>query len=271
MNEILLQRSGRLLRITLNRPEQRNAIDRATDAALRAAWAAFAADDGLDVAILTGAGDDAFCAGADLRDYIPRFLNADMGVVRDNIATGLGGLTRGMPMLTKPVIAAVNGWALAGGFELALACDIRIASTTARFGSFEIHRGFHHGDGGIVRLIASLGLSRTMDIVLSGRIVDATEAERIGLVHQRVPPERLLTAAETYAADLLGRSQRALRSAKQTMLEVIGRSLEDALRLEALYGYSSGDPADIRTRLASFFARSNPDPNPDPDPDPDPS
>ncbi|WP_460255297.1 enoyl-CoA hydratase-related protein [Acidiphilium sp. MT5] len=100
MNEILLQRSGRLLRITLNRPEQRNAIDRATDAALRAAWAAFAADDGLDVAILTGAGDDAFCAGADLHDYIPRFLNADMGVVRDNIATGLGGLTRGMPIQT---------------------------------------------------------------------------------------------------------------------------------------------------------------------------
>jgi len=259
MDEILLQRSDRLLRITLNRPEQRNAIDRATDAALRAAWVSFAADDGLDVAILTGMGPDAFCAGADLRDYIPRFLDAGMGMVRDNITMGLGGITRGMPMLTKPVIAAVNGWALAGGFELALACDIRIASTTARFGSFEIHHGFHHGDGGIVRLIASVGLSRTMDIVMSGRVVDAAEAERIGLVHQLVPPGELLAAAETYAAGILGRSQRAVRSAKQTMLEVIGRPFEDALRLEALYGYSSGDAADIRARLVAFFGRPDHD------------
>lgn len=96
MDEILLQRSDQILRITLNRPEQLNAINCATDAALRAAWASFAADDGLDIAILTGTGTDAFCAGADLHDYVPRFLDAGMGMVRDNIGTGLGGITRGM-------------------------------------------------------------------------------------------------------------------------------------------------------------------------------
>ena len=151
----------------------------------------------------------------------------------------MGGITRGLHRIYKPIIAAVNGWALAGGFELALACDIRIASTTARFGSFEIRRGFHHGDGGIVRLVASVGLARTMDIVLSGGEISAEEAAQMGLVAQVVAPSQLKAAAEAYARNILtcSHSQTAVRSAKETILEVVGRSLDDALRLEALYGY----------------------------------
>ncbi len=231
-----------------------NAINRAMNSALWDAWRTFDADPSLDIAIITGSGSKAFCAGADLTDYIPTWLQARMVDVRRNVDTGLGGITRGLHRLYKPIIGAINGWALAGGFELALACDIRIASATARFGSFEIHHGFHHGDGGIVRLVASIGLARTLELVLSGREMDADEAHRLGLVTRVVPPDQLKGAAEAYARKILSYDQTAVRSAKETILEVLGRSLDDALRLEALYGYSSGDMTEIRKRLDQFFA-----------------
>jgi len=248
------EKSDRILWITLCRPQAMNAIDRAMNAALWDAWRSFDADPSLDIAIITGSGSQAFCAGADLADYIPNWLQARMTDVRHNVGTGLGGITRGLHRIYKPVIGAINGWALAGGFELALACDIRIASSTARFGSFEIHRGFHHGDGGIVRLVASLGLARTLELVLSGREMGADEAHRLGLVAEVVPPDQLRNTAEAYARKILKYDQNAVRSAKETILEVVGRSLDDALRLEALYGYSSGDVTEIRKRLDQFFA-----------------
>lgn len=253
--KLRFEREGRVALITLDRADAQNAIDRALNADLHAAWAAFADDDGLDVAVLTGAGK-AFCAGADLADYIPQFLDGDMLKVRANVATGLGGITRGQHRLAKPVIAAVNGWALAGGFELALACDIRIAAQGATFGSYEIHRGFHHGDGGIVRLVQSIGVARTMDIVLTGREVTAAEALSIGLVARVVPADELLPTALDYARRIASKSQVAVRSAKETILEVAGRTLDDALRLEALYGYSSGDVREVKRQLERFFARN---------------
>jgi enoyl-CoA hydratase len=252
MGTIAIERRDRILWITLDRPEAMNAIDRATNAALWEAWREFDAAPELDVAILTGRGT-AFCAGADLGDYLPPFLEGRMEIVRRNVETGLGGITRGLHRIYKPVIGAINGWALAGGFELALACDVRIASTAARFGSFEIRHGFHHGDGGIVRLLASVGLARTLDIVLSGREILAKEALALGLVSRLVAPEALLGTAEAYAREMLKHSQVALRSAKETILEIVGRDLDDALRLEALYGYSSGEVEDVRKRLGAFF------------------
>lgn len=253
--KLRFERDGRVALITLNRPEAQNAIDRGLNAELHAVWEQFARDDGLDVAVLTGAGR-AFCAGADLADYIPQFLEGDMLTVRANVPTGLGGITRGQHRLAKPVIGAVNGWALAGGFELALACDIRIAAEGAKFGSYEIHRGFHHGDGGIVRMVQSIGVARTMDIVLTGRDVTAAEALSIGLISQVVAAEMLLPTAMEMAGRIAGKSQVAIRSAKETILEVAGRTLDDALRLEALYGYSSGDVREVKRQLEQFFAKS---------------
>lgn len=238
MNTVLYRVSDRIAYVTLDRPQARNALDDITNAALAEAWDAFAADDDADVAILTGTGA-AFCAGADLKTFLPKWDGASMMDLRRGLAEGLGGgLTRGRHRMTKPVIAAINGWAIGGGFELALACDIRIASTTARFGVFEVRHGLHQGDGGLVRLAAIAGIGVALDLTLTGREISADEAKELRLVSQVVPPEELLPAAEATARKMLANSQTAIRSAKETILDLIGRPLDDALRLEALNGYS---------------------------------
>jgi enoyl-CoA hydratase/carnithine racemase len=255
MPAIEVATSRRIAVVTLNRPEARNAINQQMHDELCAFWTSFDRDPTVDVAIVTGRGSEAFCAGADLKEYIPRWLTRTFQDVRNNVDNGLGGITRGMKV-RKPTIAAINGWALAGGFELALACDVRIASETARFGSFEIHRGFHHGDGGIVRLINSIGVSRTIDILYTGREITANEAYAIGLVQYVVSPKELMSAAEDYALKLLEKSQVALHSVKETVYSVVGKSLDEALRLEAIFGYSSGDVEYIAKQLESFAAKT---------------
>lgn len=239
--------------ITLCRPDVMNAIDRQMNDELWTVWRDVDGDPEVTVAILTGSGNEAFCSGADLRDYISPLVDANMQDLRHHMRTGLGGITRGLHRMYKPIVGAVNGWALAGGFELALACDVRIASTRAVFGSVEVSRGFHHGDGGIVRLLATVGLARTLDIVLTGRQIAAAEALQMGLVSAVVPPNQLRTAAEAYARRIMQNSQTAVRSAKETILDVFGRPLDDALRLEAVYGYTSGDPHVVREKLDEFF------------------
>jgi enoyl-CoA hydratase len=256
MGTVDYRKQDRIAWITLDRPEAMNAINPAMNAELWRIFGDFKEDPETDVAILTGRGR-AFCAGADLKEYIPEWLGRSALDIRRNADRGLGGITRGLHKIYKPIIGAINGWSLAGGFELALACDIRIASQQARFGSFEVRRGFHHGDGGIVRLVNIIGMGRTLDLVLTGRPVEADEALALGLVSRVVATDDLLTEAERYARMILGNGQIAVRSAKETVLEVVGRTMDDALRLEAIYGYSSaGDPADVRRRLAEFFQDS---------------
>ena len=151
-------------------------------------------------------------------------------------------------------IAAINGHAIGGGFELALACDIRIAAETAKFGVFEVRQGLHQGDGGLVRLVAVAGVAVALELTLTGREVLADEALRFGLVNKVVPADQVLSTAQTYANMILGNSQQAIRSAKETVLDIIGRPLDDALRLETINGYSSvGDFAEVRERLAKFL------------------
>src|SRR3954470_23604082 len=153
MSKVLYEKRDRIAWVTINRPEARNAVDPDVHRLMIETFGDFASDDSVDVAILTGAGD-AFCAGADLKTYIPPIIeDASPGQIREIVDLGLNGITRGMHRIEKPIIAAVNGWALAGGLETALACDVRIASDRAMFGSFEARRGYHHGDGGIVRLV----------------------------------------------------------------------------------------------------------------------
>jgi enoyl-CoA hydratase/carnithine racemase len=257
MAKVLYEKGDRIARVTLNRPEAKNAIDPETNDLLWEAWRDFAADDSVDVAIFTGTGD-AFCAGADLKAFIPQWIEgATPRRVRDNVHTGLGGITRGLHRIAKPIIAAVNGWALAGGLELALACDIRIASEQAQFGSFEARRGYHHGDGGIVRLVNTCGAGIALEMLLTAEPIDAERAARCNLVSRVVPHVDLMEDAELVARQILRNSQTAVRSAKETILDVIGRPLDDQLRIEALNGYSSPDPEETMGLLARFYDKTD--------------
>jgi enoyl-CoA hydratase/carnithine racemase len=257
MAKLIYDTRDRIAYLTLNRPEAKNAIDRELHELLWKAWEEFAADDSVDVAILTGTGD-AFSAGADLKTYIPPIIKESTPRwVRDNVATGLGGLTRGLHRIPKPTIAAVNGWALAGGLETALACDIRIASERAMFGSFEARRGYHHGDGGIVRLVNVCGAGIALELLLTAEPIDAERALRCNLVSRVVPHDELLPAAEELARRILRNSQAAVRSAKETILDVIGRPLDDQLRIEALNAYACADPEETLELLQRFYERTD--------------
>ena len=157
MEKVIYETRDRIAFVTLNRPEALNSLDDDLNAQLWEVWADFSRNDAVDVAVLTGAGK-AFCTGLDLKSFLPKWEKANMLDVRKNVPHGFGGgLTRGQHRLTKPIIAAINGYAVGGGFELALACDIRVASEKARFGVYEVRQGLHQGDGGIVRLVAIAG------------------------------------------------------------------------------------------------------------------
>jgi enoyl-CoA hydratase/carnithine racemase len=255
-DEVLYEKRDRIAYVTLNRPHAMNAIDPEMHAALWSTWEDFSGDDAVDVAIVTGAGD-AFCAGADLKKYIPPLAGMTPRDVRANLATGLGGLTRGLHRIYKPVIAAVNGWALAGGLETALACDIRIASERAMFGSFEARRGYHHGDGGLVRLVNTCGSGIALEMLLTAEPIDAERALQVNLVSKVVPHDELMPAAEEMAAKILRNSQRAVRSAKETIMDVIGRPLDEQLRIEALNGYTSPDWEETSGLLQRFYDKTD--------------
>jgi enoyl-CoA hydratase/carnithine racemase len=257
MAKVTYEKRDRIAWVTINRPEARNAIDPEVHRLMIETWADFRDDESVDVAILTGAGD-AFCSGADLKTYIPPIIeNAGPAEVREIVELGLNGFTRGMHRLAKPIVAAVNGWALAGGLETALACDIRIASERAMFGSFEARRGYHHGDGGLVRLVNACGVSVASHMLLTAEPVDARQALEWGLVTRVVPHDDLLAEAETVARQILRNSQRAVRSAKQTILDVIGQPLDFQLRTEAWNAYTCGDREETMALLHRFYEKTD--------------
>jgi enoyl-CoA hydratase/carnithine racemase len=258
MAKLEYETRDRIAYLTINRPEARNAIDPDVHHAMIEAWGQFRDDDSVDVAILTGAEDDAFCAGADLKTYIPTIMaDARPDDIREIVELGLNGFTRGMHRIPKPIVAAVNGWALAGGLETALACDIRIASERAMFGSFEARRGFHHGDGGLVRLVNTCGVGVAMQMLLTAEPIDAQRALQCNLVSKVVPHDRLMEEAETAARQILRNSQRAVRSAKQTILDVIGQPLDFQLRTEAWNAYTCADPDETMQRLGRFYEKTD--------------
>jgi enoyl-CoA hydratase/carnithine racemase len=256
MPKALYEKRDRIAYITFNRPEAKNAIDPEMQDLLVEIWTDFREDDETDVAIVTGAGD-AFCAGADLKTYIPPIIRGER-TIRDIVDLGFGGFTRGLHKIRKPIIGAVNGWALAGGLEQAMACDIRIASERAMFGSFEARRGYHHGDGGIVRLVNACGVGVAAHMLLTAEPVDAQQALQWQLVTKVVPHDRLMEEAETIAHQILRNSQRAVRSAKETIAEVVGSDLDAQLRIEAWNAYTCADQEETLGRLQQFYDRTDP-------------
>jgi enoyl-CoA hydratase/carnithine racemase len=257
MPKLLYEKRDRIAYLTINRPEARNAIDPDVHRLLIEAWADFRDDDSVDVAILTGAGE-AFCAGADLKTYIPPIVEeGNVGRVREIVELGLNGFTRGMHRIYKPIIGAINGWALAGGLETAMACDIRVASERAMFGSFEARRGFHHGDGGLVRIVNTCGVGVAMQMLLTAEPLGAQRALACNMVAKVVPHDRLMEEAELVARQILRNSQAAVRSAKQTILDVIGQPLDFQLRTEAWNAYSCADPKETRQLLEQFYEKTD--------------
>jgi enoyl-CoA hydratase/carnithine racemase len=263
MPKVLYEKRGEVALITLNRPEKLNAIDRETHLLLREAWKDFGADPKLRVAILTGAGDKAFCAGADLETHVPRWTSAGPGLGREVLEDGFaGGITRGLHKIYKPIVAALNGFVLGGGLELALACDIRIASERATFGSFHIRRGMHCADGGIVRMVNICGTGIALEMELTGEPIDARRALSVNMVSRVVPHDQLMAVTEELVSKILRNPRRGVESAKETILEVSGRPLDDQLRLEALFGYSiMGDP-EIGERSKQFLESGDSDRKP---------
>ena len=258
MGSVLYEKKDRIAYITLNRPEAMNAVNPEMQDRLRETWQDFCDDDNIDLAILTGSGN-AFCAGTDLKESAPLMVKHTLKHVRERRDDGIGGgITRGFHKQSKPIIAAVNGWALAGGLEISLAADIRIASERAMFGSFEARRGFHHGDGGIPRLLNSCGVSFAMEMLLTAEPVDAQRALQIGMVSRVVPHEELMATAEMVARQILRNDQFAVRLAKETILDMIGRPLDDQLRNELIAGYTCMTrPEQVNPRLDAFYNKTD--------------
>jgi enoyl-CoA hydratase len=211
---VLIDRAPPLVTITINRPKARNCVDRPTADALVAAFEAFDRDPELRVAILTGS-DGHFCAGADLKAV----ASGDPARRNHVGPEGSGPLGPSRMQLSKPVIAAVAGPAVAGGLELALWCDLRVADDTAVFGVYCRRWGVPLIDGGTVRLPRLIGQSRAMDLILTGRAVDADEAFAIGLANRRVPKGEALNAAKALALELSRFPQACLRSDRQSALD----------------------------------------------------
>jgi enoyl-CoA hydratase/carnithine racemase len=255
---VLFEKRAPIAVVTLNRPDAMNALDFEADDRLLDVWREFRDDERLQVAILTGAGDRAFCSGADLKAFTPLLAGLGPWDLRRRVdAPGFGGVTRSFE-LWKPVIAAVNGYAISGGLELALACDIRLAASTAQFGSQEVRWGFHHCDGGTVRLPLIVGLGNALRMILTGERIDAAEALRIGLVSEVVEPGTLLARAEEVALTIARNGPLGVRSAKETVLRALGRPLDDALRLEYLHFASLVGTEDYAEGPKAFAEKREP-------------
>ncbi|MFI0482747.1 crotonase/enoyl-CoA hydratase family protein [Actinomadura sp. 9N215] len=241
-----VERDGAVMTVVMSRPETRNAVDGATARALADAFRAFDADEGASVAVLWGEGGT-FCSGADLTSITtghgPR--------VDPPPADGPLGCTR--MRLTKPVIAAVAGHAVAGGLELALWCDLRIAEEDATFGVYCRRWGVPLVDGGTFRLPRLIGTSRAMDLILTGRPVSAREAFDIGLANRLVPPGTSRAAAEQLAAELAGHPQTCLRGDRLSVLDTEGLPEDEAIAAEHHHGLGSLDDA---ARGAAEFAKT---------------
>lgn len=253
---IRTERHGAVTLITIDRPAKMNALDFAAHEALIEAFRTFDADKEARVAVLTGAGDRAFCAGADLKTYTVAFGTTSAPEFRKKYVSGygLGGITRGLD-IDKPMLAAVNGFAISGGLEIALACDLRFCAPGAEFALQDSKWGFHACDGGLVRLPMIVGLGNAMEMILSGERIDAEHALRIGLVNRIWPAGELLPRTMKYAEMLATRAPLSHRYAKETMRKMVGMGLQQQLEAEVRSFHDLGSSEDLKEGTAAFAER----------------
>lgn len=264
MPDLLFEKHDGVATITLNRPERRNAFSPESIIRLAEAWIEYRDDDSLRVAVLTGAGDKAFCAGGDLGSLLPLFTGAKqpddewgeklMGDLGHYMSTAL---LRPFE-LYKPIIAAVNGFALAGGSELLQATDIRIASTKASFGLTETQRGLVPGAGSMVRLPRQVPYCKAMEILMTGDAISAEDALAIGFVNDVVPPDRLMSRAMEFADRLKRNGPVAVAAVKEAVLRTSGIPLEEAFAIEAEVSARVTATEDAREGPRAFMEKREP-------------
>ena len=246
---VRIERAGAVATIVLDRPERKNAVDAQTARELADAFRAVEADPAIRAAVLWGAGGT-FCAGADLKA-----LGSEGSRVRP---TGDGPMGPTRMLLSKPVIAAVSGYAVAGGIELALWCDLRVMEETATFGVFCRRWGVPLVDGGTIRLARLIGMSRALDLILTGRPVGAAEAERIGLANRVVPAGQARAAAEALAREIAAFPPRCVASDRRSVYETWEMELPAALSHEFELGKAtieSGESFEGAQRFAGGAGR----------------
>jgi enoyl-CoA hydratase len=255
MAEVTYERRGAAAVLTIDRPERRNAVDPRTADLLLESYRSFEADDEARVLVLTGAGGEAFCAGADLKSIAAATENEE--IAKEWLAPrphGPLGFTRLTP--SKPTIAAISGYALAGGLELALWSDLRVATETARLGFPERRWGVPLIDGGTQRLPRIVGMGRALDLILTGRIVEAGEALAIGLLTEVVPAGKHLERALEMAEGLASFPQETMLADRRSAFEGLGLPLEEGLAREAeIGGAVSGVGVEGAARFAAGEGR----------------
>ncbi|MDH3497623.1 MAG: enoyl-CoA hydratase-related protein [Gemmatimonadota bacterium] len=252
---ILISTEGRVATITINRPDKLNALNEPTRAAIVTALHKFEHDPEVRVVILTGAGEKAFIAGADIGEFDGRTPVDQFRVMNSPEANAFEAADR----FPKPIIAAINGFCLGGGCELAMACDIRIASDRAKLGQPEINLGLLPGGGGTQRLPRLVGLGDAYRLLYTGDMVTADEALRLGLVSEVVPAADLMPRVKALAAAIASKSPVALRYIKEAVRASVRAPMDEGLRLErTLFGlvFSS---ADMKEGVKAFLEKRKPD------------
>jgi len=251
---IRYEKDGQIATITINRPEAMNAMDRDTSRELAEAFQDFDQDEHLRVAILTGAGDKAFSAGADWKKMYGR---AEDGNVREIWDAERQWRLGQRLQVWKPIIAAINGYCLAGGLELAMGCDIRLASETASFGCPEVRWGILHGYGAL-RLPKTMPLSAAMELLLTGERITAEEAYRLGIISRVVSPAELMPTARRLAEKICANGPLAVRVTKELAWRGLEMSLEEGLHLYAALGALVRASEDAREGPRAFAEKRQP-------------
>lgn len=249
--DLLLARSGDVVTITLNRPAVLNALNRRLLDDLEVALADIDLDTSVRAVILTGSGERAFAAGADISEL----QSLDSAVAGAAQAHNGQRVTLAIEQLRVPVIAAVNGFALGGGCEIAMACDVRIASENAKFGQPEVNLGIVPGYGGTQRTARLLGAGMALYLCLTGEMIDAAEALRIGLVQRVVPLAGLLGEAQRVAGAIAAKAPLAIAATKRAIIDGAPMPIGEALKLEALHFGSMVGTADFREGTSAFLEK----------------
>ncbi len=256
---ILLENRGRVRIFTINRPQVNNALDIETSRVLAQHFIEFRDDPEAWVAIITGAGKESFCAGGDLKKMGSYYASMTPIERRNRGETepGIGGITRNLPVW-KPIIAAINGFCLAGGLEIALACDLRVAEEHARFGLTEVKWGIIPGAGGTQRLPRLIGTDKALDLMMTGRKMPADEALQCGLISRLVPTGQALQQAIELAELICENAPLAVRAAKEATMRGLDMSLDEGLRLEQFLAEPLRQSEDAKEGPQAFVEKRKP-------------